>query len=93
MNELNIFFQLAFNFGGRTWPINPVDFALATSSASYCVGALFEVQLGNSAYSPQWIVGDSFLVRNVSHNELVHNILNIVTRKTSIRYTDTSPSA
>ncbi|CCO31341.1 Aspartic protease [Rhizoctonia solani AG-1 IB] len=55
--------NVAFNFGGRTWPIESVDFKLTTTNPNVCVGAIFDVSMGGLGNPdvPQWIVGDAFL--------------------------------
>ena len=57
-------------FGGKSWPINPVDFSqqISTGSDPLCQGAIFDLSLGtdNVGPGPDWIVGDTFLVRNIS---------------------------
>lgn len=55
--------DVAFKFGdGPSWPIDPADFQLATIGGGICIGALFELDLSGSS-SPDWIIGDTFLVR------------------------------
>jgi len=54
---------VTLNFGGRTWPMAPADFALATNVPNTCVGAIFETTLGDqdNPQIPQWYIGASFL--------------------------------
>ena len=51
---------LAFG-GGKLWSISPADFRLQQITGSTCLGAFFEIN--SSGSSPDWIVGDTFLVR------------------------------
>ncbi|EST04675.1 Aspartic peptidase [Kalmanozyma brasiliensis GHG001] len=57
--------NIQMTFGGKSWSMNSADFNLGSypyTTSSTCLGALFEIDLGSSAYGvPQWIVGDSFL--------------------------------
>ena len=48
-----------FNFGGKTWTMEPRDFLFAQSSNTECVGAFIDLELGDNG--PAWIVGDAFL--------------------------------
>ncbi|KAJ9480144.1 putative Saccharopepsin (putative) [Pseudozyma hubeiensis] len=57
--------NIQMTFGGKSWSMNSEDFNLGSypyTNSQTCLGALFEIDLGSSAYGvPQWIVGDSFL--------------------------------
>lgn len=55
--------SVSWNFGGRTWTMDPVDFQLLTNNPQLCVGAIFEASLGGLGNPdvPQWIIGDAFL--------------------------------
>lgn len=57
--------NIQMTFGGKSWSMNTQDFNLGSypyTTSSTCLGALFDINLGSSAYGvPQWIVGDSFL--------------------------------
>jgi cathepsin D len=59
--------SLAISFGGPAWPISSDDLNLGTVSNGQCLGAIFDITAGSniqpSASTPQWIVGDTFLVR------------------------------
>ena len=67
---------VTMSFGGRTWPINPLDFNTGSVPSSennnnnMCQGAIFDLSLGSnnaqSSGNPDWIIGDTFLVRNLS---------------------------
>ena len=82
-------------FGGQSWPINPEDFnagQISSGSNALCLGAIFDLSLGSNnipdSNSPTWVVGDTFLVRNLSR--LVPLILHtssffFFSRKTFIR--------
>ncbi|KAJ7448536.1 aspartic peptidase domain-containing protein [Mycena latifolia] len=51
------------SFGGRSWPINPVDLNLGPISTgnSQCFGAIFELSTTLSQTSPNWVFGAAFL--------------------------------
>ncbi|CAD6893788.1 unnamed protein product [Tilletia caries] len=51
--------ELSFTFDGTTYDVDPRDFNFGAVGQGYCVGSLFEENLGSSA--PQFIVGDTFL--------------------------------
>jgi len=51
--------ELAFTFDGTTYDINPSDFNFGPVGQGYCMGSLFEENLGQNA--PSFIVGDTFL--------------------------------
>lgn len=65
--------QVSLSFGGNVWPINAADMNLGTTdngttgNGDQCVGAIFDLIVGSSAGggggNPNWIVGDTFLVR------------------------------
>ena len=58
---------IAISFGGPAWPISLADLNLGTVSSGRCLGAIFDITAGSnvkpSPGTPQWIVGDTFLVR------------------------------
>jgi len=62
--------EISLSFGGKSWPINPVDMNLGPISrgSSQCTGAIFDLSQGSSIGSgsgnPGWVVGDTFLVRS-----------------------------
>ncbi|KAK0557926.1 hypothetical protein OC846_000221 [Tilletia horrida] len=51
--------KLALTFDGSTYNINPEDFNFGSAGQGYCVGSLFEEDLGANA--PSVIAGDTFL--------------------------------
>ncbi|KAK0534473.1 hypothetical protein OC834_001863 [Tilletia horrida] len=51
--------QLSFTFDGATYDVNPRDFNFGSVGQGYCVGSLFEENLGQGA--PSFIVGATFL--------------------------------
>ena len=62
------------SFGGRSWPINPLDFNVGQISNGpnpFCQGAIFDLSQGSNnipgSSSPTWVVGDTFLVRHLSY--------------------------
>ena len=65
--------NISISFGGQLWPIDPQDFnigedpSLRSGSDRFCVGAFFDLGQGTSVSSngPVWIIGDTFLVRNI----------------------------
>ncbi|KAG9309476.1 aspartic peptidase domain-containing protein [Chiua virens] len=46
-------------FGGRSWPIDPVDFQHMDLGSNACVGAFFGMHINGNV--PRWIIGDTFL--------------------------------
>ena len=56
--------SLAFGDGTTKWPIAPADFRLVALDEETCVGAFFQLPPGTAG--PDWIVGDTFLVRSES---------------------------
>ena len=66
--------QVSLSFGGNTWPISAAD--MNNGAASYdinnnpeqCVGSIFDLgqvsSAGGMGENPNWIIGDTFLVRN-----------------------------
>ncbi len=58
---------IAISFGGPAWPISLADLNLGSISSGRCLGAIFDITAGSNvkptAGTPQWIVGDTFLVR------------------------------
>lgn len=59
--------NIAMSFGGPAWPISDDDLNVGTVSSGHCLGAIFDITAGSSVKpssgTPQWIVGDTFLVR------------------------------
>ncbi|KAH9858906.1 aspartic peptidase domain-containing protein [Lenzites betulinus] len=57
--------QVAFAFGGKSWPVNPADMNLGPVSATMCVGGVFDLTQGSDVSggdgNPTWVVGDTFL--------------------------------
>ncbi|KAF8881811.1 aspartic peptidase domain-containing protein [Infundibulicybe gibba] len=60
--------SISFSFGGRLWPINPVDMNLGRLSdlnPRLCIGAIFDISIGTSTLSqPEeegWVIGSAFL--------------------------------
>ncbi|KAE8234843.1 hypothetical protein CF326_g108 [Tilletia indica] len=51
--------QLSFTFDGTTYDVDSRDFNFGPVGQGYCVGSLFEEDLGTGA--PSFIVGDTFL--------------------------------
>jgi hypothetical protein len=62
-SQLNI----AMSFGGPAWPISLADLNIGSVSNGLCLGAIFDITAGSNVKptpgTPQWIVGDTFLVR------------------------------
>ncbi|KAF8160631.1 aspartic peptidase domain-containing protein [Crassisporium funariophilum] len=62
-NEVSV----SLSFGGKLWPINPVDMNIGPEStgSSNCLGAIFDLSLGSNIESgtgnPNWVIGDTFL--------------------------------
>ena len=58
--------QIAFAFGGKSWPISSDDMNLGTVAPGMCLGGIFDLSLGSNVGSgggnPTWVVGDTFLV-------------------------------
>jgi len=59
---------VSMSFGGKSWPINPVDFnagEISNGRNPLCLGAIFDLSLGTNnavpADVPTWIIGDTFL--------------------------------
>ncbi|KAJ7694416.1 aspartic peptidase domain-containing protein [Mycena rosella] len=52
--------NVTVSFGGKAWPINPVDINLGTTSASdgACLGAIFVI---SETDAPLWVFGITFL--------------------------------
>ena len=65
---------IAISFGGPAWPISLADLNLGTVSSGRCLGAIFDITAGSnvkpSPGTPQWIVGDTFLVRIFCYSDL-----------------------
>ena len=61
---------VSMSFGGQSWPINPTDFISNQLSRTLCQGAIFDLDAGSNgnpdSSNPSWVVGDTFLVRNLS---------------------------
>ena len=64
--------SMAFG-GGQSWTINPEDFnvgQLDSRDPTTCLGALFDLSQDSNIAptdgNPDWVVGDTFLVRNSS---------------------------
>ncbi len=59
--------NIAISFGGPAWPISIGDLNLGNVNNGRCLGAIFDITAGSDVKptpgSPQWIVGDTFLVR------------------------------
>ena len=60
------------SFGGKSWPIDPQDFnagRVNSGRTPLCVGSIFDLSLGTNnmpdSSTPSWVVGDTFLVRNL----------------------------
>ncbi|KAJ7114927.1 aspartic peptidase domain-containing protein [Mycena epipterygia] len=52
------------SFGGRSWPINPVDLNLGpiSTGSSDCLGAIYELGTTLSQTSPNWVFGAAFMI-------------------------------
>ena len=65
---------IAISFGGPAWPISIADLNLGTVSGGLCLGAIFDITAGSNVKptpgTPQWIVGDTFLVRIFCYSAL-----------------------
>lgn len=59
--------NIALSFGGPAWPISDNDMNAGQISQGHCLGAIFDISAGSvakpSTGTPEWIVGDTFLVR------------------------------
>lgn len=59
--------SIAISFGGPAWPISLSDLNLGPVSNGLCLGAIFDITAGSNVKptpgTPEWIVGDTFLVR------------------------------
>ena len=91
--------EISMAFGGKLWPINPVDMNLGTLPTGQCLGGIFDLtqgsDVGTGGGNPNWVVGDTFLVSNFltccplrSQRLLKHkltNRLNFLCRKTYIQ--------
>ncbi|KAJ6533037.1 aspartic peptidase domain-containing protein [Mycena capillaripes] len=59
--------DISISFGGRSWPINPVDMNLGPIAvgSSQCFGAIYELSPGitavNTTGGPNWVIGATFL--------------------------------
>ncbi|KAJ6573117.1 aspartic peptidase domain-containing protein [Mycena vulgaris] len=55
--------SITVSFGGKTWPINPIDMNLGpvSTGASQCIGGIFDLGSGGSDTSPGWVFGIAFL--------------------------------
>jgi hypothetical protein len=68
----NTSITVTMSFGGRAWPINPLDFKAGqvnTDPNPLCIGAIFDLSLATNmsdSSTPAWVIGDTFLVRNLS---------------------------
>ena len=83
---------VSMSFGGRSWSIDPQDFnigedpKLSSTSDRFCVGAIFDLSQGsNVSNGPDWVVGDTFLVRSLSRLHACHSYLVLFYRKVYIR--------
>lgn len=58
--------NVSISFGGKSWPIDPVDMNLGSVGSGLCLGGIFDLNLGSSVSAgggnPSWVVGDTFLV-------------------------------
>ena len=63
---------VTLSFGGKSWPISTQDMNLGQVSqgSSKCLGAIFDLttgtNIGSGSGDPNWVVGDTFLVRFLS---------------------------
>lgn len=59
--------NIAISYGGPAWPISDTDLNLGAVSSGLCLGAIFDITAGSNVKptsgTPEWIVGDTFLVR------------------------------
>ncbi|KAF8813965.1 acid protease [Phlegmacium glaucopus] len=59
--------SVSMSFGGKLWPINPIDMNTGpdTRGSTQCAGAIFDLSQGISippgSGNPGWVVGDTFL--------------------------------
>ena len=63
--------SVSMSFGGQAWSIDPEDFNVGAISSDgvLCQGAIFDLSEGSNnrdSGNPNWVVGDTFLVRNLS---------------------------
>lgn len=62
--------EISLSFGGQLWPINALDMNIGTepNDPTACIAAIFDLDLGTNieggnSGNPNWVVGDTFLVR------------------------------
>ena len=73
---------ISMSFGGRSWSIDPRDFNTGVDpglSGGLCIGAIFDLGQGSNAdpSGPAWVVGDSFMVCNLSRLHSCPSYLNL----------------
>jgi hypothetical protein len=74
---------VSLSFGGKLWPISTQDMNLGQVSpgSSQCLGAIFDLSMGTNIPSgsgnPNWVVGDTFLVRFLSPSSLFQSSFHI----------------
>ena len=60
----------SMSFGGKSWPISFQDLNTGRLPGvrNLCQGAFFDLSLGSNKVGagPDWVIGDTFLVRNIS---------------------------
>jgi hypothetical protein len=70
--------------GGQLWTINPEDFDAGAidQRGDTCLGALFDLSadssIQNNGLNPSWIIGDTFLVRNLDDVSLFSMLMYII---------------
>ena len=86
---------VSMSFGGRSWSIDPQDFntgedlSLSSDGDPFCLGAIFDLSQGSdvgpNSNGPDWVVGDTFLVRNISQLHSCPSYLVLFCRKMCTR--------
>ena len=58
---------MSLAFGGPAWPVNPVDLNFGPLGNGQCLGGVFDflavINMQPAPGTPDWVVGDAFLVR------------------------------
>lgn len=65
--DTNVSISFTFGASSNAWTISPDDFNLGEVSPGECLGAIFVVDSPLGSVTPNWIIGDTFLV---SHTKI-----------------------